>query len=99
MIILPLEGSQSEFRGLFFQYYTFISCDVTVEKNLNLKYYWHSHLCPKFRPCFRPSFRHNSEFYHENSSRLLFNVILFSLPGGARQCSRSGHFLVLVYDK
>ena len=35
-----------------------------------------------------------SEFYHENSSRSLYNVILCRLPGGARQYPRSGYFLV-----
>ena len=46
----------------------------------NLKYYLHSHRCPKFRPCFRhfvTLFRHTSEFHHRNSSRPLYDVILF----------------------
>ena len=65
----------------------------------NLNYYLPSHRCPKFRPCFRvfviSSFHHTSEFYHENSSRSFYNVIIFRCPGGARQCLHSGHFLVL----
>ena len=51
---------------------------------INLKYYLHSHRCPWFLPCFRHSVisSHFSEFCHER------------LPGGARQNSRSGFFLV-----
>ena len=62
----------------------------------NLKYYLHSHRCPWFLPCYCVSvtlFCHTSEIHHENSSRSLYDVILFHRPGGARQCPRSGHFL------
>ena len=41
-------------------------------------------------------FCHTSEFYHENSSRLLYIVIVFRRPRGARQSLRRGHFLVNI---
>ena len=55
--------------------------------------YFNLHVCPSSvrRPsCPVPT----SEFYHENSFRPLFNVILCRPPGGARQYPRSGYFLV-----
>ena len=62
---------------------------------LYLKYYFHSHQCPKFRLCFHSCFRHTSEFYHENSSRSHFDLILFCRSRGARQYPHSEYFLII----
>ena len=57
----------------------------------HLKYYFKFHVCLSIRyplPVIRNVIPPAQKFFS------LYNVILCRLPGGARQCPRSGHFLV-----
>ena len=45
------------------------------------------------------SFRHTLEFHQENSSRSIYNVILFRHPIGSRQYPHSGYFLGFIISQ
>ena len=90
-VFLSQQPKSSCSSAVFTQFDLLWSLTVSILlKYCHLKYYLHSHRCPKFLPCFRAFvfpfvtlFCHTSEFYHKRP------------PGGARQNPRSGFFLVL----